>query len=205
MSDPQVVRRYSALSYPSDSVGRFSGRVVEGTSTLAFVPGPFLSFRLWSIAVIIAWGILCFALMTLDPKHKPPHAVVTYTAPVLFTLLLVIGLMNWVWRYRRASKLPYIVVDRLAKRIELPRQKRGFAFADVVRLQFIHFGTGRHHWPGASDGELQIVFREADRELTWCVLADAYPSAIKQFLLAVRTTTEISISTVGPTLPVNNV
>jgi hypothetical protein len=108
--------------------------------------------------------------------------------------------MYFCLRSPNRDRRPWITIDRKKQRILLPRSRRSFTFAEVVRLQLVCFSrlgafaeaTGTGNKPPT--GELQIVFRESGREQTWCVVSGLHVPAAKQFSVAFRQITGVPVS-----------
>jgi hypothetical protein len=193
-ADPKVPSGptgFEATGYPSDDAGPLEGCVKDDGTSLSLVPGRLNSVGLGSFTVValvcVIGAIFCLPVPG-QPAHAPWGTRISNAAFASFGVLVFYFLLRSPNRDRR----PWIVVERESKRILLPRSKRSFSFADVVRLQLVCFsrrgafaeatGTGRD--PPA--GELQIVYRESGKEQTWCVVSELNVPAAKQFSVAIH-------------------
>jgi hypothetical protein len=183
-------RTYRALAYPSDDAGRTNGKVSDDGVLLTLGPSPAFSIRLWPPTVIAVYGIFTATLVLIDPHQVQARSLAAETV-MAFTLLGAIILIFYAFWPKGSRKIPWIVANRKTKQITLARENLSIRFSDVIRLQWVSFETHRHPNPG---GELQIVFCETGCEQIRCVVSNAYPDAVKNFLLTLRATTEISIS-----------
>jgi hypothetical protein len=192
---------FEVRSYPSDGAGYVGGRVRDDGVNLSLEPTGTLNARWIPIGLIwLAWSA---SMILYSETHRRPAT----TTPVWFSraagILFVTGtgLLFWyLLKPESNSRVPWITVDRMAKRILLPRGEHSFPFHDVVRLQVVSFGhvgasADTLTYRGKPDtGELQIVFRKSGQEHTWAVVSSPYGPAVKQFSVAFRGITGIPVS-----------
>jgi hypothetical protein len=124
---------------------------------------------------------------------------------MLFIAIPIVGFFGPLLSARRRGRLPWIVVDRNAKLVRLPREKRDIPFASVIRLQLVSFAPVGVSFRTLSyrgvppSGEFQIMFDDGGSERTWCVVYWPDPNAVKAFSKAFHEATGVPVSRAYPT------
>jgi hypothetical protein len=192
---------FQVLSYPADSAGYVGGRVKDDGVRLSLEPTGTLNARWIPIFLVwLAWAV--FAVMWIPKQSRSPTAIPLWARRVeMLVFVSGTGLLFWyLLKPDSPSRVPWITVDRMAKRVLLPRGKHSFPFDDVVRLQLVSFDRvgGSAGSLTARDkpdtGELQIVFRKSGKVHTWAVVSSPYGPVVKQFSVAFRQITGVPVS-----------
>lgn len=193
---------FRPMAYPNDSRGAWTARVEDDGNLLALRPGPVSLWRMWPVVLLCAaWLGICLLAMT--PRARQGRRIDAVMPTVLASAVCVVAVVAVVRSWRQ-PRTPWIVVDRGAKVIHLPREKRDIPFADVVRLQVVTFGkvgwngTSYHGPPTGTTGEVQIVFNDARGEQTWCFLSHPDPDAMRHFAASFRNATDIPVARAYP-------
>jgi hypothetical protein len=173
--------------------------VQDNGTCLSLVPSRVINPRLIPFTIIaVIWAVGAFVYL---PLHRRPTTPL-WASRIFVGTFVSFGLTVFYFCLRSPNRdrRPWITVDREAKRILLPRSRRSFSFAEVVRLQLVCFsrlgafaeatGTGKK----PPDGELQIVFHESGKEQAGCVVSGLYAPAAKQFSVAFRQITGVPVS-----------
>jgi hypothetical protein len=198
---------YRATSYPADYAGYGNGRVFDDGTILRLEPSPVFSWRtLWWWLAILVWGALVFLLCTGSRQHPLSFRGRAILAVVAVAVAAILTLLPMVSDRRTGGMLPWIVINRKAKRIQLPRERRELPYEHVVRLQLVSFGKvglskSMLNYSGVPpSGELQIVFNDAGSEQTWCVVDQPDADPVNVFALAFHEATGVPVSRVYPTV-----
>lgn len=183
--------------WPGDDAGILDCRLIDDGDRLTLATNGLLSPRsLLLYLFMIAW---CGLILLIFSTHRGGMSSGQWVKAGLFIAIPVVGLGWRMFRERRRNAVPWIVVDRAAQMIRLPRPKRDLPFITVVRLQMVSFGpVGFSHrslqYRGAPEsGELQIIFSETGREQTWCVVHCRVSRALRQFAKRVQETSGIPV------------
>jgi hypothetical protein len=195
---------YRARRDPSDDAGPLNGRVVDNGSFLQLEPSSLLSRRILALCVVLAaWSAV--VLVTSIGNRRGSSMSASVLKAMLFIAIPVVGFFGPMWSARRRGPLPWIVVDRNARLVRLPREKRDIPMASVIRLQLVSFGrvgvsSQTLSYRGVPpSGEFQIVFDDGGTEQTWCVVYWPDADAVKAFSKAFHDATGIPVSRVYPT------
>jgi hypothetical protein len=195
---------YRPQRYPSDDAGPLNGRVVDDGSLLRLEPTPFLSRRVLPLLLVLAaWS--AFVIMTFVGNRRGTSKPASVLKAMVFIAIPVVGFFGPMLRARRRGRSPWIIVDRSAKLVRLPREKRDIRFASVIRLQLVSFApvgvsSRTLSYRGVPpSGEFQIVFHDGRSEQTWCIVYWPDADAVKAFSKAFHDATDIPVSRVYPT------
>ncbi len=186
---------FRSYHYPSDYAGVVNGFCSDDGNVLSLGPTP-LHIRL--IPVFLLLSLYVVILISSYWHNERVWSWPDSLQPIL--LLLVPTLFVVVlWRvWSRASRQPWISVDRFKQAVQLPRQQFSLPIASVLRLQLVSFGRVDFFRRLPRSGELQIVFNDGDSEQTRCIIHLPEPGAMKRFARRMQETTGVPMSRVYP-------
>jgi hypothetical protein len=192
---------FQVLSYPGDAAGYVGGRVKDDGARVSLEPTGALNARWIPIFLVwLAWAV--FGVIWVPKQPRSPTPTPQWARRLeMFAFVSGSGLLFWyLLKPESPSRVPWITVDRMSKRVLLPRGKHSFSFDDLVRLQLVSFD--RVGGPAGSltarnkpdTGELQIVFHKSGKEHTWAVVSSPYGPVVKEFAVAFRQITGVPVS-----------